>query len=172
MSRLSAPEYDKAKMLARKVSDFHAMRVPPLSRARAALSLLCHVVAVVAVQRFGMFSRWIRDKEVCPLCEGRKELPFGDAHIVVTGDCLLCHATGEVTWREIESYKYGQAALRYRRAAGLSLAQWFYTCGLIPQAIEQHEQGLVPIERFNPILLHRAKVQLQRENPFSHNLEG
>ena len=164
MTRHTNGEIEQAKMLKRRLSAFENISAPPLSRLRAATTLLLAVTWCYIRQRAGALSRWLRDREVCPKCAGNKHQL---THIIhdefEMRACRLCNGSGEVTWRELESYKWGQAAQRYRIAAGFSLAKAYYLCGLAPDDITRHEIGLVPLDDWPTSLRDIADLQLDRE---------
>ena len=164
MTRYTHGEIERAKMLSRRVSAFQNFSAPPLSRAKAATTLLLAVIWCVIWQRARALSRWLRDRSVCPQCAGRRQQL---THIVhdefEMRPCRLCEGKGEVTWRKVESYKWGQAAQRYRLAANLSLAKAYYICGLTPDDILRHERGLVPLDDWPDSLRELADLQLDRE---------
>ena len=165
-------EIEEAKMLSRRLSTLQDVRVPPLSRARTATTLLACAVITTLRMKLRAAWRWLRDREVCPRCEGRTHMielhemfgpdPGHDGRLPGT-KCRLCEGTGEVTWREVESFKWGRALMRYRLTAGFSLAKAYYLCGLTPHQITMHEEGFVPLDNWPESLLSLADLQLDRE---------
>ena len=165
-------EIQEAKMLARKAAASENVSVPPLSRLRTATALLGRAVSTALRMKVRAAWRWLRDKTVCPRCEGRHDMiefneMFGpdaghDDNLPGT-KCRLCRGTGEVTRAQVESFKHGRAAMRYRLIAGMSLAKAYYLCGLTPDQITMHEEGLVPLDDWPSSLRDIADLQLDRE---------
>lgn len=157
-------EIQEAKMLGRRLSAFSEAPVPPITRARRAVgfvfaaswTLLRMSVRSVVMKMF--------DRTVCPKCDGHKNQL---THIVhdefEMRPCRLCKARGSINRRQRESVKWGAAAKRYRLAAGMSLAKAYYLCGLTPDQITMHEEGLVPLDDWPSSLRDIADLQLDRE---------
>jgi len=156
MRKYSVMELEKGKMLAQRVSAFHNARVPPLSRARAATTLLFAVIRLAAWQRYRLLSRWLRDKQVCPMCEGATQLR--DQYVRI---CMLCRNTGEVTWREVESLKWGRALNRHIEQNKLDPS--YFWPRLNHADIYHHVNGLVPLDEWDDELTGMADLQLDRE---------
>lgn len=147
MTRYTHMEIEKAKMLARKVSTFRNAQVTPLSRVRAATTLLVAVIRTAIWMRLRALSRWLRDKQVCPRCEGTR--------------CGTCGNTGEATWEQIESLRWGRALFRYRLSVGME-----YVASMSNQfqhEVEAHEKGYIPLDDWNDQLRSMADLQLDRE---------
>lgn len=157
-------EIEEAKMLSRRISAFQNVQVTPLSRLRAATTLLaCAVITTLRLRVLAAW-RWLRDKHVCPKCAGNRQQLTRIVHDEFEmRPCRLCAGKGEVDWQYVESYKWGQAAQRYRLAAGFSLAKAYYLCGLAPDDITRHEIGLVPLDDWPESLIAVADLQLDRE---------
>ena len=165
-------EIEEAKMLGRRLAASRNAPVPPLSRLRTATALLGRAVSTALRMKVRAAWRWLRDKTVCPRCEGRHDMiefneMFGpdaghDDNLPGT-KCRLCRGTGEVTRAQVESFKHGRAAMRYRLIAGMSLAKAYYLCGLTPDQVTMHEEGLVPLDDWPSSLRDIADLQLDRE---------
>jgi hypothetical protein len=157
-------EIEQAKMLSRKVSASQNVSAPPLSRVRVATTLFFSAIAL----RLKMFGaalwRNIRDKSICPCCAGAGIAHHFDYADGYTAQCRLCLGSGEVTWREVESHKWGEALKRYRLSLGYSLPQMYYVLpGNNPHQIERMEQGLVPLDQWPLEAVGVAELQLDRE---------
>lgn len=157
-------EIEEAKMLSRRLSALGNVSVPPLSRLRIATTLFALACWVALRSAARGARRWVRDKKVCPCCEGRRQVV---RHIIhdefELAACRLCDGKGEVTWREVEAFKWGGALQRYRLNAGQSLAQMYYTIGLVPDHVHRLECGLVPLDDWPQPALSIADLQLDRE---------
>lgn len=157
-------EIAEAKMLGRRLAALRNAPVPPLSRLRSATTLLTR--AVILALRMKVRAAWLQlfDRTVCPKCEGHKHQL---THIIhdeyEMRPCRLCNARGWIGWRERESVKWGAAAKRYRLNAGFSLAKAYYLCGMTPDQITMHEDGLVPLDDWPSSLRDIADLQLDRE---------
>ena len=157
-------EIQEAKMLGRRLSAFSEAPVPPITRARRAVgfvfaaswTLLRMSVRSVVMKMF--------DRTVCPKCDGHKNQL---THIVhdefEMRPCKLCRAKGHVGWRERESWKWGGALKSYRLNNGLSLAQMYYAVGLVPEHVNQLEQGLIPLDDWPQTAINIADLQLDRD---------
>ena len=157
-------EIAEAKMLGRRLSALRNAPVPPLFRAHAATTLFFR--AGWTLLRMSVRSVWLKmfDRTVCPKCEGNKNQLTNVVHDEYEmRPCKLCNARGSIGWRERESVKWGAAAKRYRLAAGMSLAKAYYLCGLTPDQITMHEEGLVPLDDWPTSLRDIADLQLDRE---------
>lgn len=107
----------------------------------------------------------LRDKQRCPKCDGVKRQLMHIVHDEFeVRDCRLCKGTGEVTWREVESSKWGNALLAYRLNAGASLAQMYYAVGLTPDQVQQLEYGLVPLDEWPDSARNCAEKMIDRPN--------
>lgn len=165
-------EIAEAKMLGRRLAALRNAPVPPLSRLRSATTLLTRAVILALRMKVRAAWRRLRNMQVCPRCEGRHDMiefneMFGpdaghDDNLPGT-KCRLCRGTGEVDQRRVESFKWGRAAMRYRLLAGMSLAKAYYLCGLTPDQITMHEEGLVPLDDWPSSLRDIADLQLDRE---------
>lgn len=157
-------EIAEAKMLGRRLAALRNAPVPPLSRVRAATTLF--IAAGWTLLRMSVRSVVLKmfDRTVCPRCQGNKNQLTHVVHDEFEmRPCKLCQQRGYVGWRERESYKWGQAAMRYRMSNGFSLAKAYYLCGLTPDDITKHESGLVPLDDWPSSLRDIADLQLDRE---------
>ena len=157
-------EIEEAKMLGRRLAAFRNAPVPPLSRLRTATTLLGRAVSTAL--RMKVRAAWLSlfGRTVCPKCEGHKHQLTRIVHDEFEmRPCRLCKARGSINWQQRESVKWGAAAKRYRLAAGMSLAKAYYLCGLTPDQITMHEEGLVPLDDWPSSLRDIADLQLDRE---------
>lgn len=167
MPRYTHREIEDAKMLARNFSRNENVQVTPLSRFVSASRFFFAAIRTTLRMRAAVAWRYIRDRHVCPRCDGRKRKLTHVIHDEFEmRPCRLCEGIGEVHWKKVESFKWGQALKRYRLDQGLSLAQAFYVyeyhC-LSPSMIEQYEGGVVRLDYWPPGLYHLADLQLDRE---------
>ena len=156
MRKYTVMELEKGKMLAQRVSAFQNARVPPLSRARTGTTLLFAAIRMAAWQRMRLFSRWLRDKQVCPTCQGATQLRDNNIRI-----CMLCRGKGEVGWREVESQKWGAALNRYIEQNKLDPS--YFWPRLLHNDIYWHVNGWMPLDDWDEELRHMADLQLDRE---------
>lgn len=157
-------EIQEAKMLGRRLAAFRNAPVPPLSRVRQATTLL--FAAGWTLLRMSVRSVVLKmfDRTVCPKCGGHKNQLTHTVHDEFEmRPCRLCKARGSINRQQRESVKWGAAAKRYRLAAGMSLAKAYYLCGLMPDQITMHEEGLVPLDDWPSSLRDIADLQLDRE---------
>lgn len=165
MTQQQHPELVKAKMLARKAAASENVSVPPLSRLRRATTLFvsaCWLLLCGIARRTSMY---LRDKQQCPKCFGcKRQLTHVVHDEFEMRDCRLCKGTGEVTWREVESFKWGNALLAYRLNAGLSLAQMYYAVGLAPDVVQRLERGLVPLDDWPDTARNVAEKMVDHPN--------
>ena len=157
-------ETQEAKMLGRRLAAFRNAPVPPLSRVRQATTLLFAAGWTLLRMKVRSVVLKMFDRTVCPKCDGHKNQL---THIVhdefEMRPCRLCKARGSINWQQRESVKWGAAAQRYRLAAGMSLAKAYYLCGLTPDQITMHEEGLVLLDDWPSSLRDIADLQLDRE---------
>lgn len=157
-------EIQEAKMLGRRLSALREAPVPPRSRVRQATTLLFPAGWTLLRMSVRSVVMKMFDRTVCPKCEGHKNQL---THIVhdefEMRPCKLCRAKGHVGWRERESWKWGGALKSYRLNNGLSLAQMGYAVGLVPEHVNQLEQGLVPLDYWPQTAINIADLQLDRD---------
>lgn len=156
MRKYTVMELEKGRMLAQRVSAFQKARVPPLSRARTGTTLLFAAIRMAVWQRMRLFSRWLRDKQVCPSCEGATQLR--DRYIRI---CMLCHGKGEVSWREVEAQKWGAALNRYIEQNKLDHS--YFWPRLTLNDLHWHVNGWMPLDDWDEELAGMADLQLDRE---------
>lgn len=157
-------EIADAKMLGRRLAALRNAPVPPMTRVRTATTLFAR--AVFHALRMSLRSAWLKmfDRTICPKCQGHKNQLTNIIHDEYEmRPCRLCNARGWIGWRERESVKWGAAAKRYRLNAGFSLAKAYYLCGLAPDDITKHEEGLVPLDDWPDSLRDIADLQLDRD---------
>jgi len=156
MRKYTVMELEKGKMLAQRVSAFRKARVPPLSRFVGATIILFAAISLGPWQRMRWLSRWVRDKQVCPTCQGATQLRDGNIRI-----CMLCHGKGEVGWREVEAQKWGAALNRYIEQNKLDPS--YFWPRLLHNDIYWHVNGWMPLDDWDEELRHMADLQLDRE---------
>jgi hypothetical protein len=163
MARYSHREIEEAKMLGRRLAASKNVSPPPLSRLRNATTLFFSILWLSIRMRSTRYWMLWHDLTTCPRCDGRGHRLVVEADYEGEAPCQLCASKGRIGWRERESWKWGQAAQRYRIGMGFSLAKAFYLCGLTPAQITKHEQGLVPLDDWPESLRYIAGFQLDRE---------
>ena len=163
MARYSHREIEEAKMLGRRLAALKNVSPPPLSRLRNATTLFFRTLWLSIHMLSTRYWMLWHDLTTCPACDGTGSKLVAEDDFLGTWFCSLCASKGHIGWRERESWKWGQAAQRYRIAAGFSLAKAFYLCGLTPAQITKHEQGLVPLDDWPESLRYIAGLQLDRE---------
>lgn len=156
MRKYTVMELEKGRMLAQKVSTFRKAQVTPLSRASTATTLVIAAIRLAVWQRMRLLSRWLRDKQVCPACEGATQLRDNYVRI-----CMLCHGQGEVTWREVESKRWGAALNRYIEQNKLDPS--YFWPRLTHNDIYWHVNGWMTLDDWDEELAEMADLQLDRE---------
>ena len=158
-------EIQEAKMLGRRLAASENVSSPPLSRLKNATRFVFAAARLALRMKAAAFWRYVRDKSVCPCCQGHKQqLTHVYQDEFELRACRLCKGSGEVTWREVESYKWGGALLEYRLSRGISLAQMYYAVGLTPGEVQQLEYGIVPLDDWPDTARNLAESVLSRTN--------
>jgi hypothetical protein len=151
-------EIEEAKMLARRIAALKNVSSPPLSRVMRATTLLC-------ISSWFLLRKWLRSKYMellerttCPHCHGYCHKLTHVAHDEFQMQpCKLCSGKGWIGPQERDSVRWGRGLLEFRLHYRTSLDMMFMTTGIPPDEISQHENGLVHLDNWRPILLQRAR---------------
>lgn len=172
MPRYTHREIEDAKMLARNFSRNENVQVTPLSRFVSASRFFFAAIRTTLRMRAAVAWRYIRDRHVCPRCEGRQDMiefhelfgpdPGHDDELGGT-KCRLCKGTGETRATYLEAFKWGRALMRHRLSLRMPLDQAAYLHYMEHNDYEDHEQGLVPLNEWPQTLFYSADLQLDRE---------